>query len=149
VLTWKEGKAFRLNPWTMEITDELTLEGEGWGLCLVGEYLYQSNGSANLLVRDPDTFAVLGTIAVSLNGQPQYFLNELEYAYGCILANQWQTSRILFINPGTGEVDRVINLREATPIASGVMNGLALKQDGTLLCSGKNWPLTLVLDGIE
>lgn len=149
VLTWKEGTAFKLNPWTMQITDELPLDGEGWGICLAGGHLYQSSGSATLNIRDPETFAVLGTLEVTLNGQPQSFLNELEYAYGHILANQWQTSRILFIDPGTGQVDRVINLREATPAVSGVMNGLAITEEGTLFCSGKNWPLTLILDGIE
>jgi len=149
VLTWKEGLAYRINPWTMEILGEFPLEVEGWGLCLAEDVLFQSCGSSILYLRDPETFEVLDSMEVTLNGQPQYFLNELEYAFGCILANQWRTSRILFISLETGDVERVLNLREVAPVTSGVMNGLADDNDGTLYCSGKNWPYTLILHGIN
>ncbi len=61
-----------------------------------------------------------------------------------ILANQWRTSRILFIERGTGIVRRVVSLRGSVP--AGVMNGIARREDGALLCTGKNWSITLILE---
>lgn len=146
LLTWRENTAFVIDAGSMEITGELPLQGEGWGLCLGNGILYQSNGTDTILLHSPQTFDVIGSLPVTLNGQPQVFLNELEYANGYILANQWRTSRILFIDPESGAVERVINLRNAVPGVTGVMNGLAEKSPGELYCSGKNWPVTLILD---
>ncbi len=148
LLTWREGVAFTLNPWTMEILSELPLQGEGWGLCLADSILYQSNGSATLLIRSPETFQLLDSIEVTIDGIPQYFLNELEYARGFILANQWRTHRILFINSETGAVERVMDLGSTAPGTGGVLNGTASAGQGYLYCTGKNWPVTLIISGI-
>ncbi len=146
VLTWKEHTAYLINPWTMEILNELYLNTEGWGICNTGDYLAQSDGSSILRFRDISTFAVIDSVSVTLNGQPQSFLNELEYADGLILANQWGTDRILLINPASGIVERFITLGSVCPSSGGVLNGIALNNDGTLYCTGKNWPITLLLD---
>lgn len=148
VLTWREGTAFLMDPRSMEITGEFSFSGEGWGLCLAEDTLYQSNGTSTLILRSPETFEPTGELEVTLNGEPQPFLNELEYAGGFILANQWRTSRILFIERGTGTVRRVVNLRGSVP-STGVMNGIALRDDGALLCTGKNWHITLILEGTD
>lgn len=146
LLTWRENIAFVLNPWTMEIEGEFYLNTEGWGICYTGEYLIQSDGTAILRFRDPGDFSVSDSISVTLNGEPQFFLNELEYFSGQILANQWRTSRILFINPENGHVERFLNLGNVAPVATGVLNGIASTEDGILYCSGKNWPITLIID---
>ncbi len=148
LLTWRENTAFLINPWTMEIEDEFYLNTEGWGLCNTGDCLVQSDGTSLLRFRDPDNFTVIDSISVTLNGQPQFFLNELEYADGQILANQWRTSRILFINPDNGNVERFINLNSVVPPSGGVLNGIAATTDGTLFCTGKNWPITLIIDNL-
>lgn len=148
LLTWKEHTAYLINPWTMEIKDELFLNTEGWGICNAGEYLAQSDGSSILRFRDISTFAVIDSVSVTLNGQPQNFLNELEYVDGLILANQWGTERILFINPVSGMVERFITLRSVRPPSGGVLNGIALNNNGALFCTGKNWPVTLVLGNL-
>jgi len=148
LLTWRENTAFLLNPWTMEIRDEFYLNTEGWGICYTGEHLIQSDGTAVLRFRDPDDFSVFDSVSVTLNGQPQFFLNELEYADGQILANQWRTSRILFINPDNGNVERFINLNSVVPQSGGVLNGIAANADGALFCTGKNWPVTLIINYI-
>lgn len=148
VLTWREGTAFRMDPRSMEITGEFTFSGEGWGLCLAEDTLYQSNGTSTLILRSPETFEPTGELEVTLNGEPQPFLNELEYSGEFILANQWRTSRILFIERGTGIVRRVVSLRGSVP-AEGVMNGIARRDDGALLCAGKNWHITLILEGTD
>ncbi|MCK5786284.1 MAG: glutaminyl-peptide cyclotransferase [Candidatus Sabulitectum sp.] len=146
LLTWREQTAFLLNPWTMEIEDEFYMNTEGWGICYTGEFLVQSDGSAILRFRNPTDFSVSDSISVTLNDQPQFYLNELEYLNGQILANQWRTSRILFINPENGNVERFINLNNVIPATGGVLNGIAATDDGVLYCTGKNWLITLVIN---
>lgn len=148
LLTWKEHTAFLLNPWTMEIEDEFYCNTEGWGICFTGEFFVQSNGTAVLRFRDTADFSVIDSISVTLNGDPQFYLNELEYLNGQILANQWRTSRILFINPLNGHVERFINLSSVIPQSDGVLNGIAASENGILYCTGKNWPVTLILDNL-
>ena len=146
LLTWRENTAFILNPWTMEIENNLYLNTEGWGICNTGELLAQSDGTAIIRYRDPEDFSVVDSVSVTLNGQPQFYLNELDYRDGQILANQWRTSRILFINPQNGVVERFLNLGSISPSNSGVLNGVASGEDGILYCTGKNWPIILILE---
>jgi glutamine cyclotransferase len=146
LLTWKEHTVFIINPWTMGIQNELFLNTEGWGICNTGTDLAQSDGSSILRFRSISTFTVIDSVSVTLNGQPQSFLNELEYVDGLILANQWGTDRILFINPDSGIVERFITLGSVRPSSGGVLNGIALNQNGTIYCTGKNWPVTLLLN---
>ncbi|MCD4707633.1 MAG: glutaminyl-peptide cyclotransferase [Candidatus Sabulitectum sp.] len=148
LLTWKEHSAFLLNPWTMEIREEFYLNTEGWGICCTGEFLVQSDGTSILRFRDTGDFSVRDSISVTLNGNPQFFLNELEYLNGQILANQWRTSRILFINQENGHVERFINLSSVVPQSVGVLNGIAAGEDETLYCTGKYWPITLILGNL-
>ena len=53
-----------------------------------------SDGSSELTRRDPDTFAVLGTVTVSDGGSPVHRLNDLEWIRGEVFANRWLTDRI-------------------------------------------------------
>jgi len=148
LLSWREHTAFLLNPWTMEIQSQLYLDTEGWGLCNTGNLLAQSDGSQLLRFRDPVSFSAVDSVSVTLNGQPQYFLNELEYRNGQILANQWRSNRILFIDPQNGTVGRVLNLSSVLPSSGGVLNGIAKGEAGILYCTGKNWPVTLILEDL-
>ena len=45
-------------------------EGEGWGLCYDGEYLYMSDGTDTLNLRDPETFEIAESIQVTYEGTP-------------------------------------------------------------------------------
>lgn len=148
LLTWREHKALMIDPWTMEIKDEFYMNTEGWGICYTGEFLVQGDGSATLRFRDPTDFSVLDSISVTLNGQPQFYLNELEYLNGQVLANQWRTSRILFISPENGNVERFIDLNSVIPASGGVLNGIAATDTGALYCTGKNWPITLIINNL-
>lgn len=74
-LTWRELVALRFNLTAFTEGAELELttfeyEGEGWGLCYDGQYLYMSDGSDVLALRDPQTFEVVDTIQVTFNGVP-------------------------------------------------------------------------------
>ena len=74
-------------------------EGEGWGLCHDGARLVMSDGSDRLTFRDPETFAVLGDVPVTLDGEPLPALNELECVDGAVWANVYQTDRIVRDRP--------------------------------------------------
>ena len=44
-LTWQAGLAFVYDFETLELIDTLEYEGEGWGLCYDGRYLFMSDSS--------------------------------------------------------------------------------------------------------
>jgi len=151
VLTWRENLVLVVNPATLQITETLPLQGEGWGLCYDGTNVIRSDGTSTLHFHDPKTMEINDTITVELAGTPQSNLNELEYARGCIWANQWLSSRILTIDPGTGQVLSVTDLASITPPGGGPMNGIAyLPETDQFLITGKNWPVMYTVDiGID
>ncbi len=84
-----------------------TYEGEGWGLTAIGDELVNSNGSATIYFRDPETFAINRTLDVAYEGQPIERLNELEYDGRYFWANQWKTRYVYRIDPeAPGQVAR-------------------------------------------
>lgn len=146
-LTWKEGVAYRWDPATLTVTGTFTYSGEGWGLCSDGTRLIRSDGTPVLTFHDPVTFAVTGSVTVTLDGAPLAMLNELECADGAVWANVWQTETIVRIDPATGVVTGRLDLdglllpdpSDADPGA--VLNGIArLPETGTWLLTGKRWP---------
>lgn len=147
-LTWKEQVVIIYDHNTLEEVNRLTYEGEGWGLCFDGEALWMSSGSDRLTKRDPETFAVLGEIQVTQQGQSIPQLNELECVDGFILANVWFTDQIKVIDPETGRVSASINLFDLLPAeersqlaSSEVLNGIAYHPaEDVYFVTGKNWP---------
>ncbi len=151
-LTWKAGRALVYDAETFGVLREYAYDGEGWGLCFDGESLYMSDGSDTLEVRDPDTFEVTRTVAVTSGGRPLRRLNELECVNGSIYANVYQTDRIVRIDKATGEVVAEIDL-SSLPLSvrrpgsvDAVLNGIAfVPETGVLLVTGKLWPALLAL----
>jgi glutamine cyclotransferase len=129
LLTYKEGKAYLFEregepPYTLFAT----YEGEGWGLTATEEYLVNSNGSANLYYRDPETFEIVEEVPIRYRGQPVQRLNELEFDGTYIWVNQWQTRyiyRILEQDPSN--VVRYTLPAEVCP--EGTPNGIAWDQE--------------------
>ena len=76
-----------------------------------------SDGSDRLTFRDPETFGVLGDVAVTLDGEPVRALNELECVDGAVWANVYQTDRIVRIDPVSGAVTGTLDL-DGTPRAA-------------------------------
>ena len=147
-LTWKAGRGFVYDLETLEPRQTFEYAGEGWGLCFDGETLIMSDGSEHLVRRDPETFAALDSITVTLDGRPLTGLNELEFAEGWIYANIWQTDWIARIDAATGDVAALIDasrLRARLALAAdgdSVLNGIAYRDDrATFLLTGKHWPL--------
>ncbi|GLC24994.1 glutaminyl-peptide cyclotransferase [Roseisolibacter agri] len=145
-LTWKHGRAFVYDLATFQPRDTLTYTGEGWGLTTDGTQLYMSDGTAQLRVLDPKTFAVQRTIAVTDAGAPVSQLNELEWVDGEILANVWQRDQIARIDPKTGKVTGWIDLTGILPASQrtgkeDVLNGIAYDTTTKkLYVTGKWWP---------
>lgn len=144
-LTWTSGVAFVWNPDTFEPEGQFTYSGQGWGLTFDGTWLIMSDGSSELTLRDPKSFAVWRRLPVTLYGRPVENLNELEYAKGEVYANVWQSTQIMRIDPSSGHVTAVIDAsslpyRPRIP-GSDVLNGIAFDpQKGTFLLTGKLWP---------
>ena len=149
-LTWMAGEAYRYDLDTFEINETYQYEGEGWGLCHASAgsgNLVMSDGSSQLEFRNPDTFASLGFVDVTFNDEPIDNLNELECIGDTVWANIWLSSLVIEIDPQTGDVLTVFDADELRPDSTrsdsgAVWNGLAYDPtDGTLLFTGKNWPI--------
>lgn len=149
-LTWQSGTALVYDRSSLEVVGEQSYEGEGWGLCLSDDVLIMSDGSDRLARRDPLTFELLGTVTVAASGYDGRLdhLNELECVEGLVVANVWQTDRLLVIDPVSG---RVVAAIDAGPLVDDVsrnalgdidvLNGVAVDESaGTLWMTGKLWP---------
>jgi glutamine cyclotransferase len=144
-LTWQEKKALVWNRRDFAPLAGFTYEGEGWGLAWDGRRLVMSDGSNRLTLRDPQTFAVVGDLAVTREQVPVDFLNELEVAEGAIWANVWQRDEIVRIDPADGRVTAVVDAsRLLGPQERGraeVLNGIAYNPaKKTFYLTGKLWP---------
>jgi len=146
-LTWHGGVAYRWNAATLKRTGAAHYSGEGWGLTTLGDALVRSDGSATLTVHDPASFAVRRRIAVTLNGKPIDQLNELEAVDGAIFANVWRSPFIVRIDPASGRVTAIVDLRaivaeigisdDAEAVANGIAWDAAKRR---LFITGKRWP---------
>ena len=149
-LTWQSGTALVYDRSSLEVVGEHSYEGEGWGLCLSGDVLIMSDGSDRLARRDPLTFELLGTVTMAASGYDGRtdHLNELECVEGLVVANVWQTDRLLVIDPASGRVAAAIDagplVDDVSRSASGgmdVLNGVAFDPgSATLWMTGKLWP---------
>ncbi len=153
-LTYQQNKAIIYELPSLKHVGQFSYTGEGWGLCYNGHHLIMSNGTDQLTLRDPRTFAVQSTISVTLDGQPQKNINELECVGDLVYANVFRTDSILEIG-ANGVVTKVIDLsdlltqQERGCLGEGllgaqqeaVLNGIAYDPaDGTFLVTGKMWP---------
>jgi glutamine cyclotransferase len=146
VLTWKQGAALVFDPLTLTFQKRHHYPGEGWGLTHNGRELIMSDGSAELRFINPSDFSERRRISVHYHNKPMKFLNELEWHNGLVLANQWQTNRILVIDEASGEVLKILDMTGLYPPAiraphTDVLNGIAYdKGSDSWLVTGKYWP---------
>lgn len=144
-LTWQSHVAFVYEKATFEPKKRFSYPGEGWGLTHDGTNLIMSDGSDELRVLDPATFAEKRRIKVTAAGAPLRNLNELEYVKGEIFANIWQTDYVARIAPENGRVGGYIDLRglltPAERAKTDVLNGIAYDAArDRLFVTGKLWP---------
>jgi glutamine cyclotransferase len=141
-LTWRERVALRWDARTLELLDQVPYNREGWGICVAGDWIFTTDGSSELIRRDPDTLEPVEMIRVRVNGQRARWLNDLTWASGRIWANVYGSTQLLGIDPDTGEVTDMVDARKAKerhpsdPWA--VLNGVAaLPADREFLLTGK------------
>ncbi len=149
-LTYHAGEAFVYDLETFEIVGGFTYEGEGWGMCYDGNYLFMTDSSQFLAIRDADTFELIFRGMVTIQGRPLSpgLLNELACVGDYIYANLWQTDYIVQIDKTDGRVTAVIDAsglltpeETAELESSSVLNGIAYDaENDVFLITGKRWP---------
>lgn len=156
-LTWKAGEAFVYDLESFEKLETFTYEGEGWGLCYDGEYIFKSDGSSIISLHDPETFEKLYQGAVTFQGQPLDQLNELECVGDYIYANVWKQEFILQIDKTNGYVVGIIDAsglltedERASLESAAVLNGIAYDPEtGNFWITGKLWPKMFEVQFVE
>lgn len=148
-LTWRENVGFVYNPETLEKTDSFTYNEskEGWGLCNDGNVIYKSDGTSKIWTLDPETLAETDYIEITDNKKVRREFNELEWVNGKIYANTYQYDSIAIIDPESGAIEAVIDLRSLKNKVQNdldkdneVLNGIAYKADeDRLFVTGKHW----------
>lgn len=145
-ITWLDGVAHVRDAATLRPLRSVRYSGEGWGLTTVGAHLAMSDGSSDIVFRDPATFAERRRIQVTSFGRPVRSLNELELVDGRILANIWHTPFIVAIDPASGAVTHLIDCSALVDeVGAGnreaVLNGIAFDPvRRRLFLTGKLWP---------
>jgi glutaminyl-peptide cyclotransferase len=144
-ITWQTNVAFVYDKDTFEPRRQYKYVGEGWGLTHDATSIYMSDGTDQLRVLDPATFAERRRIKVTAVGSPLKNLNELEFVKGEIFANVWQTEFIARIAPASGKVTGYIDLTgllaPSERANTDVLNGIAYDAvHDRLFITGKWWP---------
>jgi glutaminyl-peptide cyclotransferase len=142
-LTWRERVALRWDARTLELTGQVPYNRVGWGICAADNYLVTSDGTSELVRRDPG-LTPLGVIYVRCAGRRVLGLNDLAWSAGTIWANVAGTHYLAGIDPDSGEVTDIVNARPAAERYPGdpqaIMNGIAaLPEPREFLLTGKGW----------
>jgi glutaminyl-peptide cyclotransferase len=142
-LTWRERVALRWDAQTLELAGRVRYNREGWGICAGDGSVLTSDGSSELVRRDPQTLAPQEVIYVRLDGHRVLGLNDLAWSAGTVWANVAGTHYLAGIDPASGEVTDIVNARSAAerhPDPQAILNGIAaLPEPGELLLTGKGW----------
>ena len=152
-LSWQAETALVYSLDDLELDRQVSYQGEGWGLCTMGDRFIMSNGSDQLTFRRTDDFASVGSVPVTLRGRiPIEQLNELECIPGSdgddrVWANVYLSNTIYGIEPNSGTVTDVVDASELVPPGfeedgERVLNGIAYNPDtGNFWLTGKQWPV--------
>ncbi|MCL4131233.1 UNVERIFIED_CONTAM: hypothetical protein GTU68_036434 [Idotea baltica] len=147
MLTWQGGKGFVFNLESFEKEKEFLYaqSKQGWGLTHNSEKLIKSDGTDKIWFLNTDTGAEESHIEAYTTDRAVPKLNELEFIDGKIYANVWQRNSIVIVNPKTGALEGIADLKglQAKVGQTGddnVLNGIAYdKENDRLFVTGKNW----------
>ena len=101
---------------------------------MTDRFLFMSDSTSYLSIRDAETFALIFRGAITLDGQiiPPQLLNELECVGDNIYANAWNTNYIFVVDKFTGVITALIDAAglltdaELAALSPGsVLNGIA------------------------
>lgn len=153
-LTWKELVALRWDAASLTLRDKVRFNREGWGMCavvavgssggLTTTEVVTSNGTGELVRRDPDTLEQREIVHVRCQGARVQWLNDLTWAEGLVWANVAGTSYLAGIDLAAGEVTDIVDAGAAAERhrrdPQAIMNGIAATATpGQFLLTGKTW----------
>ncbi len=142
-LTWQERVALRWDAATLTPAGQVRYNRQGWGICAAEGYVVTSDGTSELVRRDPLDLAPQKVIHVRCAGRRVLGLNDLAYTGGTIWANVAGTACLAGIDPDSGEVTDIVSARRAAerhPDPQAILNGIAaLPAAGEFLLTGKNY----------
>jgi glutaminyl-peptide cyclotransferase len=143
-LTWQERVALRWDARSLELAGTVPFDRDGWGICATTGLILTSDGSSELVLRDPGTLEPLGLIRVRLDGELLHGLNDLDWRDGRIWANLLGKRYLVGIDADSGDVTDVVDGKAVTERHWGdreaVLNGVAsLPRAGEFLLTGKRW----------
>lgn len=146
-LTWKSKKGFIYNKNTLkkQLTFEYNQSKEGWGLCHDKNTIYKSDGTEKIWLLDKNNLAETSYIQTVTNKSVFSKANELEFAKGKIYANTYLKDGVMIINPKSGAIEGVVDLRGLKKKVTqsenlDVLNGIAYHSlRKTFFVTGKNW----------
>lgn len=156
-LTYKEKTAFLRDKKTLDVKKTVNYNTEGWGISYNEDEgnLLMSDGTDEIFIRDVETFDVLDSFKLTLNGAKLERLNELEYYDGFLYANIWQTFDIVKIDLKKREVVKVYDFEEiingldiSNEIRANmnVLNGIAHIEGNRFYITGKYYPVLLEVE---
>jgi len=151
MVSWRENKCLVFDPETLEQLHTYYYNGEGWGLANNGSEIIMSNGTPEIVFRNPLDFSITRQITVTQNGNPIRNINELEYHDGYIYANIFMQNAIIIIDEDTGEIVKAVNFPVKQLMGETsqeqVLNGIARNPDtGNFLITGKLYPSFFEVD---
>jgi glutaminyl-peptide cyclotransferase len=143
-LTWQERVALRWRADPLTLLETIPYNREGWGICDAGEFVVTSDGSSELVRRDPATLQPHSVVVVHCAGRRVGGLNDLDWAGGLVWANVIGRPYLAGIDLARGEVVAVVDAKAVAERHWGdpqaVMNGVAaLPGPGEFLLTGKGW----------
>jgi glutamine cyclotransferase len=149
-LTWRERVALRWDAATLQVSERVPFSREGWGMCTVPSgtvdnpvEIVTSDGSSELVRRDPVTLEPRAVVHVRCGGNRVRWLNDLTWSGGLVWANVLGTTCLAGIDLASGEVTALADARSAGERHAHpqlVMNGIAaLARPGEFLLTGKGW----------
>ena len=146
-LTWQSGSGFIYDKSSFKKTGTFVYgeSKQGWGLCNDGNAIYKSDGTEKIWTLDKETLAEKSYIEVYTNKSKIDTINELEWVDNRIYANIYKKDAIAIVNPASGAVEAVVNLKGLKNKVTqhpelDVLNGIAYKGEPDILyVTGKNW----------
>lgn len=158
-LTWRENTGFiyDLNTFKKTGTFAYGSSKEGWGLCNDGTIFYKSDGTSKIWKLHSENLTEQSFIEPTDNKRVYKKFNELEYVNGKIYANTYQLPSIAIIDPQTGALEGIIDLKSLPEEVQGgldkqneVLNGIAFKaNENRLFVTGKHWNTLFEIEIVE
>jgi len=143
-LTW-QSRVCKLYDMEFNSIGEFHYEGEGWGLTNNGKSIIMTNGTSEIVWRNPQTFEIEKTIYAFADQQDYQLLNEIELINDKLFANVYTTNNIVEIDTTFGKVISVISCDniaiEGRVGGADVLNGIAYNSlTKKTYLTGKLWP---------